>query len=252
MMCHEFFFKILRIYSDIWVRRHCRVIVSGLENLESVQNRRRVYIGPHPTTYDVPLLIHTAKRNLYFIIAEGPFVHPIVGRIFKGAGFVKLNYDKPRQAIREAKELVESGKPMICSMYGYGVDFGEEVGPETGAIRIAHHAKADIVPLHVMIEEDKRTFKYYKDSKGDIYPYTIFSDTLYFLSFCKPIRYEDYAKDLDTLSIKKRNAVYNKMAVEFDTLFKDMDKDLQKELKQNESYYQSLKKTGGSPIRVDW
>ena len=99
-MSHEFYFKLLRFYSDIWVRRHCRVIVSGLENLEAVQNRRRVYVGPHPTTYDVPLLIHMAKRNLYFIIAEGPFVHPIVGRIFEGAGFIKLYYERPRQAIR--------------------------------------------------------------------------------------------------------------------------------------------------------
>jgi len=252
MMSHEAYFKILRIYSDIWTKRHCRVILSGLENVEAVQNRPRVYLGTHPTTYDVPLLIHTAKRNIYFIIAEGPFVHPIVGRIFKGAGFVKLYYNRPRQAMQEAKELVERGKPMVCSMYGYGVDFGEEVGPETGAIRIAHHAKADIVPLHVMIEEGKRTFKYYKDSKGDIYPYTIFSDTLYFLTICEPVRYEDYAKALDTPSIKKRNAVYNKMAVEFDAKFKEMDKNLKKELQENAAYYQSLKKTGGSPTRIDW
>ena len=137
-------------------------------------------------------------------------------------------------------------------MYGYGVDFGEEVGPETGAIRIAHQAKADIVPFHVMIEEGKRTFKYYKDSKGDLYPYTIFSDTLYFITFTKPIRYEEYSKNFETTSIKKRNAEYNKMAMEFDMKFKEMDKNLQKELQQNASYYQSLKRTGGSPIRIDW
>jgi len=251
-MSHEAYFKILRIYSDIWTRRHCRVIVSGLENVKAVQNRPRIYLGPHPTTYDVPLLINTAKRNLYFIIAEGPFVHPIVGHIFKGAGFIKLYYDRPRQAIREAKELIERGKPLMCSMYGYGVDFGEEVRPETGAIRIAHYAEADIVPLHVMIEEGKRSFKYYKDSKGDIYPYTVFSDTLYFLTICEPVRYQDYAKGLDTLSIKKRNAVYNTMAVEFDAKFKEMDKNLKKELQENAAYYQTLKRTGGSPIRIDW
>ncbi len=252
MISDKFFFNILKIYSDIWVRRHCRVIVSGLEHIESAQNRRRVYVGPHPTTYDVPLLIHSAKRNLYFIIAEGPYVHPIVGRIFKGAGFIKLNYNRPRQAVQEAKELVESGKPLLCSMYGYGVDFGKEVGPETGAIRIAHQAKADICPVLAMIEEGKRIFKYYKDSKGDVYPYTIFSDTLYFLTFAKPIPYEEYSKNFETTSIKKRNAEYHNMAVQIDKLFKDLEKAQKEELTQNASYYQSLKKTGGSPIRIDW
>ena len=66
-MREELCFKIIRLYSDLWVRRHGRVIVSGLEHVEAVQGRRRVYTGPHPTTYDVPLLIHTALDNIYFL-----------------------------------------------------------------------------------------------------------------------------------------------------------------------------------------
>jgi hypothetical protein len=75
---------------------------------------------------------------------------------------------------------------------------------------------------------------------------------LYFLTICEPVRYEDYVKDLDTPSIRKRNAVYNKMAVEFDRKFKVMDMNLQNELQENSSYYQSLKRTGGSKQRIDW
>jgi hypothetical protein len=220
-MREEFYFKILRLYSDFWVRRHGRVILSGLEHLEAVQGRRRVYIGPHPTTYDVPLLIHTAKQSLFFIIAEGPFVHPLVGRIFQGAGFVKLNYNRPRQAIQESVELVSSGKPMLCSMYGYGVDFGEDVPPETGAIRIAH-------------------------------PFTYFKDSLFFLSFTKPIRYEDYSKKLDTPSVKKKNAEYARMAQQIHTKFKNMETAQQKDLEERPEYYNSLKRRGGADKRIVW
>jgi 1-acyl-sn-glycerol-3-phosphate acyltransferase len=251
-MREEFYFKILRLYSDIWVRRHGRVILSGLEHGEAVQGRRRVYIGPHPTTYDVPLVIHTAKNNLYFIIAEGPFVHPLVGRIFQGAGFVKLNYDRPRQAIQEAVELVSSGKPMLCSMYGYGVDFGEGVPPETGAIRIAHQAKADIVMTFLMIEEGKRIFKWYRDSNGDLYPYTYFKDSFFFLSFAKPIRYEDYSKNLDTPSVKKKNAEYARIAQQIHSQFKAMEAAQLKDLEERPEYYSSLKRRGGADTRIVW
>jgi 1-acyl-sn-glycerol-3-phosphate acyltransferase len=251
-MREEFYFKVLRLYSDLWVRRHGKVILSGLEHVEAVQGRRRVYIGPHPTTYDVPLLIHTAKHPLFFIIAEGPFVHPLVGRIFDGAGFVKLNYDRPRQAIQESVELVSSGKPMLCSMYGYGVDFGEDVPPETGAIRIAHKAQADIVPVLLMIEEGKRIFKWYRDSNGDLYPYTYFKDSFFFLSFTEPMRYEDYSKNLETSSVKKKNAEYARLSQNIHSLFKSMAAAQQKDLEERPEYYDRIKRRGGADMLIAW
>jgi 1-acyl-sn-glycerol-3-phosphate acyltransferase len=251
-MREKCYFKILQIYSDFWARRHGKVILSGLENVEAVQGRRRIYIGLHPTTYDVPLLIHTAKNNLYFIIAEGPFVHPLVGRLFQGAGFVKLNYCRPRQAIQEAVDLVSSGKTMLCSMYGYGIDFGEDVPPETGAIRIAHQAKADIVPTIPMIEEGKRIFKWYRDSKGNLYPYTYFKDSFFFLSFAEPIRYEVYAGKLDTPSVKKKNAEFTRMAQQIHATVKGVEAAQRKDLEERSEYYNSLKRRGGVDTRIVW
>ena len=251
-MREELYFKIIRLYSDFWVRRHGKVITSGLEHVEAVQGRPRVYVGPHPTTYDVPLLVHTAENNLFFIIAEGPFVHPLVGRLFRGAGFVKLNYSKPRRAIQESVELVSRGKPMLCAMYGYGVDFGEDVPPETGAIRIAHQAKADIVPTFLMIEEGKRIFKWYRDSKGDLYPFTYFKDSFFFLTFAEPIRYEDYSKNLDTPSVKKKNAEYARMSRNIHTRFKNMESAQQKDLEERPEYYDNLERRGGLDRRIDY
>jgi 1-acyl-sn-glycerol-3-phosphate acyltransferase len=251
-MRDEFYFKIIQMYSDFWVRRHGRVIVSGLEHVEAVQGRPRVYIGPHPTTYDVPLLVHTAKKSLFFIIAEGPFVHPLVGRLFQGAGFVKLNYSRPRQAIQESVKLVSDGKPMLCSMYGYGIDFGEDVPPETGAIRIAHQAKADIVPTLLMIEEGKRIFEWYRDPRGDLYPFTYFKDSFFFLTFTEPIRYEEYSKNLDTPSVKKKNAEYARISQGIHTLFNNLAAVQHKDLEQRPEYYNSQERRGGIDTRIDY
>jgi len=55
-MSHAGFFRLLRIYSDLWARRNCRVILSGEEHLESAQDRNRVYVVSHPTTWDLPML----------------------------------------------------------------------------------------------------------------------------------------------------------------------------------------------------
>ncbi len=251
-MSEDFYFKIIQMYSDFWVRRHGRVIVSGLEHVEAVRGRRRVYIGPHPTTYDVPLLVHTSKHPLFFIIAEGPFVHPLVGRLFKGAGFVKLQYSRPRQAIQDSVELVSKGKPMLCSMYGYGVDFGEDVPPETGAIRIAHQAKADIVPALLMIEEGKRIFKWYRDSRGILYPFTYFKDSFFFLTFNEPIRYEEYRKNLDTPSVKKKNAEYARMSRGIHKLFKQTEAAQHRDLAERPKYYDSIPRRGGIDTRIDY
>jgi 1-acyl-sn-glycerol-3-phosphate acyltransferase len=240
------------LYSDIWTRRHCKVIVAGREHAKAVRNRPRIITGPHPTTYDVPLLIHASKPPLSFIIAEGPYVHPIVGRLFDCAGFVKLNYSNPREAIHKAEQQVRDKIPMICSMYGYGSDFGEDVPPETGAIRMAHHAKADLLPIILMIDDDQRIFKWYRDSKGTLYPYTYLSDTYFFILITKPLLYEEYSKNLDTPSVKKKNAEYARIAQELHERYKAVIQAQKKDLVERADYYRSLKTTGGIDERIDW
>jgi hypothetical protein len=42
------------------------------------------------------------------------------------------------------------------------------------------------------------------------------------------------------------------MAQEFDAMFKRMEREQKKELEEKAEYYSSLKRTGGSDIRIDW
>lgn len=243
-MSHAGYFKLLKFYSDIWARRHCRVVMSGQQNLDNNQDRRRIYIVSHPTTYDLPMLVHISKNNFYVVVYKDPFDHPIAGWLFRKVDFPKLDPGKSEQMIRESCRLIEANNPLIYSLKGYGVDFGEDVKPRTGGIRIAHRAEADIYPVHLMIEPDKMIFKYFKDRKGGVYPYTIFKDTLYFVTFYKPLRYADYAKE---------NMMYEdfqEVAYGIETIFQDTRKRIEQELEEKADTYRNLKKKGGSDTQV--
>lgn len=243
-MSHQGYFRLLQFYSDVWTRAHCRVIIGGEQHLASAGARHRVYIVSHPTTYDLPVLAHISKRNFYVVVAEGPFAHPLVGWLFRNTGFPMLKSDNSEEVIQESLRLMDTGAPLIYSLKGYGVDFGEDVRPRTGGIRIAHLAGADIYPVHLMIEQGKMIFKYYRDGKGGVYPYTIFWNTLYFATFCEPILYADYAREA------MRYEDYREIAFRINEVFNQTQAKLETDLKENAARYRRMRRWGGVSKRV--
>jgi len=241
-MRHSSYFRLLKIYSDLWARRNCRVIMSGEEKLDAAGPR--IYVVSHPTTWDLPLLAHLARNNFYVVVAEGPFAHPLVAWLFRGAGFIELQSDDSAKAIQHSCQIIQSGRPLIYSLKGFGVDYGEDVRPRTGSIRIAHYSGADIYPVHLMIEEGKRIFKYYRKSETESHKYTVFSDTLYFVTFCEPLRYSEYAKgDMEYED-------YREIAYGIEETFVQQQRRIEKQLEEDREYYRGLKRRGGSKKRV--
>ena len=244
-MRNTFYFKLLKLYSDIWARAHCRVVLSGEHNLENNQERRRIYIVSHPTTYDLPMLAHIARNNFYVVVYKDPFNHPLAGWLFRNIGFPKLDSDNSDQMIEESCRLIRENHPLVYSLKGYGVDFGHDVKPRTGGIRIAHRAQADIYPVHLMIEPNKMIFKYYTNRKAEVYPYTIFKDTLYFATFCEPLRYPEYTRqNMDYEDFRK-------IAYQIESGFQKTQKRLEKELANRPDPQQfGKRKRGGSVKQV--
>ena len=241
-MSHAGYFRLLKLYADVWARRHCRVILSGEQRLRSVQERNRVYIVSHPVTWDLPMLAHLGRNNFYVVVAGGPFAHPLVGWLFRNAGFLKLDEDNAEEVIQKAARLVQARNPLIISLKGYGVDFGEDVRPRTGGVRIAHYGKADICPVHLMIEEGKRILKGFKNATGKNYPFTVFHDTLYFATFCEPLRYEDYARE------GMRYEDYREIAYGIEATFIESQKRIECDLR--EGRYAGVPRRGGSRTQV--
>ena len=243
MNTHAKYFKLLKIYADFWARHNCSIMLSGEENIHT--DRPRIYIVSHPTTWDLPLLVHISRRNFYIVVAEGPFAHPLVSWIFHHSGFFQLTKGNSQKVIEETGRLVENGNPLIYSLKGYGVDFGEDVRPRTGGIRAAHLAQADICPIQLMLENDeKRIFKYYNKSKTESYPYTVFHNTLYFVTFLPSLRYEDYAKENMTYED------YKKIAFSIEDSFTKSQDEIRQRMKADSEFYKKIKRKGGSKKQV--
>jgi len=244
-MSSKFYFRLLQLYSDLWARMHCRVVMSGEHNLENNQERRRIYIVSHPTTYDLPMLAHIARNEFSVVVYRDPFKHPIAGWLFRNIGFPKLEPDNGDRMIAEACSLIRENKPLVYSLKGYGVDFGQDVKPRTGGIRIAHGAQADIYPVHLMIEPNKMIYKYYRNRQAEVYPYTVFKNTLYFATFCEPLRYEDYAED------HMDYEAFRKIAFQIESRFQEIQARLEQELLNDPELREGAKpKRGGSRRRV--
>jgi 1-acyl-sn-glycerol-3-phosphate acyltransferase len=241
-MSHAGYFRLLKLYSDIWARRHCRVVLAGEETLDAPRDRGRVYIVSHPTTWDLPMLAHIGRNNFYVIVDKGPFAHPLVNWLFKNSGFLKLEGDNGDEVIRKAADIAGARLPLIISLKGYGVDFGEEVRPRTGGIRIAHYAKADIHPVHLMIENGKRIMKGFKGAAGQNYPFTVFHDTFYFATFCAPLRYDEYARDTMTYED------YKAIAYKVEATFNDSEKKIQADLAAGR--FDGLPRKGGAKTQI--
>jgi 1-acyl-sn-glycerol-3-phosphate acyltransferase len=243
-MSHAGYFRLLKLYADVWARRHCRVVIAGEELLDAPRDRGRVYIVSHPTTWDLPMLAAIGSNNWYVIVDKGPFAHPLVNWLFLNSGFLKLEGDNGEEVIQKAAEIVANKLPLIISLKGYGVDFGEKVRPRTGGIRIAHNGKADIYPVHLMIEDGKRIMKGLKGVSGQNYPFTVFHDTLYFATFCPPLRYEDYARDSMTYDD------YKAIAFGIEATFDEMERKIRADLAAGR--YNGMPRKGGAKTQVHY
>jgi 1-acyl-sn-glycerol-3-phosphate acyltransferase len=238
-MSRATYFRLLKVYADPWSRRHCRVIVAGEEHLASLRGRNRLYIVSHPTTWDLVLLAHIAKDPFCVVVAEGPFAHPLVNWLFTNAGFLKLGASNSDQVISQACSRIQEKTPLIYSLKGWGVDFGEDVRPRTGGIRIGHRAQADICPVHLMIEPGKRIHKQFKDFNGNQHPFTVFHDTLYFVTFLPPLRYPDYTRD------QMDYEDYRTIAFSIEDAFTGSQGRIEGDLAQRADWWKTVPRRGG-------
>ena len=93
-----------------------------------------------------------------------------------------------------------------------------------------------------MIEEGKRIMKGFKDVSGQNHPFTVFHDTLYFATFCAPVRYEDYARDSMTYED------YKAIAYGLETTFNDMEKKIRGDLAAG--HHDGMPRRGGASTRI--
>ncbi|MBN2551645.1 MAG: 1-acyl-sn-glycerol-3-phosphate acyltransferase [Spirochaetales bacterium] len=181
-------FKILRAYADCWMKSRCRVLIDGTEHLPSDSNGKRAYIViNHSTTFDLVALMHIARNRLSVVMDEGAFHYPVVRHLFRAAGFIPLLKSDSQSAVGQAVRKIGDGIPVLLSLTSGGSTLGKEERPRVGGVRIAHLAGAAIHPVFTMIAEDRKIYRSFKGSDGELYRYTTFRDGLYYIGFLPPI-----------------------------------------------------------------
>jgi 1-acyl-sn-glycerol-3-phosphate acyltransferase len=240
-------FKIMSLYSTIWMRAKARVIVKGLDDLPArKKGEKRVYLLlNHSTTFDVVALMHVSKEPFAILMDKGAFTFPIIRHILRGAGFIPLDKADTKKAVASCIETVDSGRPLLISLHDGDSTLGDWGKPRTGGIRIAKATGAKLYPIFLKVEDERIRRLSFKGVNGTEYPYTTFKDTFYFIEFLRPI-------DLSSLPAEPSHEELFAVAKSLDEKAEQVEARYENFLSDNRERFAPLKRRGGSRFRVAW
>jgi 1-acyl-sn-glycerol-3-phosphate acyltransferase len=240
-------FKIMSLYSTIWMRAKARVVVKGLDDLPPRQKgEKRVYLLlNHSTTYDVVALMHVSKEPFAILMDRGAFTFPIIRHILHGAGFIPLDKDDSKPCVAACIDTVNKGKPLLISLHEGDSTIGDWGKPRTGGIRIAHATGAKLFPIFLKVEDERIKHLSFKGVNGTEYPYTTFKNTFYFIEFLKPV-------DLSGLPPEPSRDDFFEVAKALDEKAEAVEARYESFLADNRERFAPLKRRGGTRFRVAW
>jgi len=240
-------FKVMSIYSTIWMRAKARVVVKGLDEVPPrKRGEKRVYVLlNHSTTYDIVALMHVSKEPFVILMDGGAFTFPIIRHFLHGAGFVPLNKDDSKPAFESCVQAIEGGKPLLISLHAGDSTIGDWGKPRTGGLRIARRTGAKVYPIFLKVEDDRIRHLKFKGVNGAEYPYTTFKDTFYFIEFLKPV-------DLSHLAVDAPYEDYFKAAQDLDAELERVEAKYEAFLSENRERFAPLRRRGGTRFRVAW
>ena len=240
-------FKIMSIYSTLWMRAKARVIVKGLDELPPRKpGEKRVYILlNHSTTFDIVALMHVSKEPFAIMMDKGAFNFPVIRHILRGAGFIPLDKADSKPAVEACGQALKNGRPLLISLHDGDSTQGEHNKPRTGGIRLAHLAGAKLYPIFLKVEDDRIRRLSFKGVNGTEYPYTTFKDTLYFIEFLKPV-------DLSSIPTEACYEDYFEVAKAMDKKAEEVEGRYETLLEENRERFAPLRRRGGSRFRVAW
>jgi len=226
------------------VRKNCKVLYYGSENIVDNKNERRIYISNHPTSFDLFVLMHLSESIINAFINEDAYSIPLLGLLLNGAGFLKYARGKGRETMEQAITYIEEKKPFFHSLRSGVARTRASTKPRTGGIRIAYEAKANIYPIFAMIEKGKEISRKIRGLDLKIHPYINFNQTIYFVKFCKALRYKEYAKN----PLKHKD--FQRLANKIQEIFKQEQQGIMKMINENKDYFSRLERIGGSEKRI--
>ena len=128
----------------------CRVTVKGIENLPLDEGQ--IIVANHQSGFDIYTLTAYLPLQIRWIAKECLFKIPILGRGMKASGYISINRDNPKKALkalREAAENIKKGRTIVIFPEGTRSHDGELLEFKKGVFHIAKKAKCPIIPLTI-------------------------------------------------------------------------------------------------------
>ncbi|MFH1488735.1 MAG: lysophospholipid acyltransferase family protein [Pseudomonadota bacterium] len=134
----------------LWV---CGVKVSvyGRENADD--SVPRIYMSNHQSYFDIFVLLGYLPVNFKFILKEELMRIPLFGSAMRRAGYIAINRDDPRKALRsmnEAAEKIKNGASVLIFPEGTRSKDGILQDFKKGGFHLALKSGCDIIPVSIM------------------------------------------------------------------------------------------------------
>ncbi len=140
-----------RIWARITVAASgCRIDIKGLELLS--RDSGQIIAANHQSAFDIYILTAALPLQIRWIAKEELFRIPLMGRGMRASGYLCINREKPRQAVkilRKAAETVRSGRSVIIFPEGERTPDGELGEFTRGLLRIVKKSGAPVCPLTI-------------------------------------------------------------------------------------------------------
>jgi 1-acyl-sn-glycerol-3-phosphate acyltransferase len=126
-----------------------RVDKVGVQNVP--RHGRVILAGNHPSPTDPVLLFGGLRRNVCFLAAEFLFRNPILGRLLRWMGHIRVDRgtDKAAEAAAFGERVLAHEGVVVVFPSGRLTKPGEHYEPKTGVARMAFATGSSIVPFYL-------------------------------------------------------------------------------------------------------
>lgn len=140
------------VLSSLYARVLLMVVV---RKTVQTDKRPKIFVANHPNTLDPFYLLGILGERVSILIIEHVFRIPVVGRLVKRAGHIKVTNDGAR-VYREAKKTLLGGRSLLIFSEGEISDSPYRLRRfHTGAVRLARETGVPIVPIGIHLDARK-------------------------------------------------------------------------------------------------
>ncbi len=139
----------------LWARISllCAGVAVSLEGVESLAAPPFLFMPNHQSGLDIPVLLATMPLPFKFVAKRELFRIPFFGWAIKKAGYISIDRENPREALKAIEEAVSKlagGASVLIFPEGTRSKDGSLLPFMKGAFSLAARAAAPVVPLAIV------------------------------------------------------------------------------------------------------